>query len=182
MPVWALRDKAGSVGLPIHHLAARVRTEGRECGVDEAGELQLKGPVVFAGYWRNAEATKAAFTEDGWFRTGDVLSVDADGFFTVRGRLKEMFISGGENVYPAEVEAALLVHPAVRQVAVVGVADERWGEVGRAFIEAAPGEVAESESLRAFLNGRLARYKIPRSFVVGPLPRTASGKIDKKAL
>ena len=182
MPVRALRDKAGSVGLPIHHVAARVWTEGRECGVDEPGELQLKGPVVFSGYWRDPAATADAFTEDGWFRTGDVLSADADGFFTVRGRLKEMFISGGENVYPAEVEAALLVHPAVGQVAVVGVVDERWGEVGCAFVEPAPGEVAESETLRRFLDGRLARYKIPRSFVVGPLPRTASGKIDKKVL
>ena len=183
MPVWALREKVGSVGLPIHHVAARVmRADGVEARVDEPGELQLRGPVVFSGYWRNPEATAAVLTSDGWFRTGDVLSVDADGFYTVRGRLKEMFISGGENVYPAEVEAALFDYPGVSQVAVVGVPDERWGEVGRAFVEPAEGVDIADEALRSFLDGRLARYKIPRSFVLGPLPRTASGKVDKARL
>ncbi len=182
MPLWALRDKLGSVGLPIHHLAARVMTSTGPATVDEPGELQLKGPVVFSGYFDNPTATAASFTEDGWFRTGDILSVDEDGFFTVRGRLKEMFISGGENVYPAEVEAAIFDFPGVAQVAVVGVPDERWGEVGRAFVEPSEGARVQPEELRSFLGDRLARYKIPRSFSVGPLPRTASGKVDKRRL
>jgi fatty-acyl-CoA synthase len=183
-----VREKLGTVGMPIHHVAARlVRPDGTDCGPGEPGELLLSGPVVCGGYWRDPDAT-ARSIQDGWFRTGDVLSVDEDGFFTVRGRLKEMFISGGENVYPAEIEAALLAHPDVAVAAVVGVPDDKWGEVGRAFLEAVPGSpLAAGQSggadLAAWLRQRLARYKIPKHFdVVAALPRTGSGTIDKPAL
>ncbi len=182
-PPARVRDKLGTVGLPIHHVEARVvRPDGTICDVDEPGELLLRGPLVCSGYWQDADATASAI-EDGWFHTGDVLSVDADGYFTVRGRLKEMFISGGENVYPAEVEAALLTHPDVAVAAVVGVPDDRWGEVGMAFVEAAAGHELRGVDLAAWLRGRLARFKIPKHFdLSGDLPRTGSGKVDKPAL
>ena len=175
---------AGScVGQPIHHIAAKiVRADGSEAAPGEPGELWLKGPVVCAGYWQRPEATAESIV-DGWFRTGDVLSRDGDGYFHVRGRMKEMFISGGENVYPAEVEAALLEHPDVAVAAVVGVPDARWGEVGRAFVEPVAGGALDAPALRAFLQTRLARFKIPRHYAIEPvLPRTASGKPDKPRL
>ena len=171
------------VGRPIHSLDAKVvRADGATCAPGEPGELLLRGPAVCAGYWGRPEATTASII-DGWFHTGDILSADADGFFYVRGRLKEMFISGGENVYPAEVESALQACPGVALAAVVGVPDERWGEVGRAFVETAPGAQLDSASLRGFLDGRLARYKVPKHFTLTQaLPRTGSGKLDKAAL
>jgi fatty-acyl-CoA synthase len=171
------------VGRPIHHLDAKVvRADGSACSPGEPGELLLRGPAVCAGYWGRPDATAASII-DGWFHTGDILSVDQDGFFYVRGRLKEMFISGGENVYPAEVESALQACPGVALAAVVGVPDERWGEVGRAFVETAPGAALDPASLRGFLDGRLARYKVPKHFTLTPaLPRTGSGKLDKAAL
>ena len=171
------------VGRPIHHLDAKVvRADGTRCEPGEPGELWLRGPAVCAGYWGRADATAAAI-QDGWFRTGDILSADADGFFYVRGRLKEMYISGGENVYPAEVESALQGCPGVALAAVVGVPDERWGEVGRAFIEAAPGVHLDAAGIRALLEGRIARYKVPKHFTLtDALPRTGSGKLDKAAL
>jgi fatty-acyl-CoA synthase len=182
MPHRSIREKLGSVGLPIHHVAMRItRPDGTEAAADEPGELWMRGPAVFGGYFRDPAATAAAF--DGpWFRTGDVLSRDADGFFHVRGRLKEMYKSGGENVYPAEVEAILQEHPAVAHAAVIGVLDPKWGEVGVAFVEARPGAAVEADAVRGFLDGRLARFKHPKRIVIGELPRTASGKIDKVAL
>lgn len=184
MPPARVREKLGTVGLPIHHVAAKVvRPDGTEAGVDEPGELCLRGPIVFGGYFRDPAATAKAIDGEGWFHTGDVLSVDADGFHTVRGRLKEMYKSGGENVYPAEVEAAIQQHPAVALAAVIGVPDERWGEVGHAFVELRPGHALRPEELLGWLQGRLARFKQPKRVVVAAeLPRTASGKIDKVAL
>lgn len=175
--------KLGSVGLPIHHIEAKlVRADGSTCGVDEPGELWLRGPLVCGGYWNNPKATAESITE-GWFHTGDVLSCDAEGFYYVRGRIKEMYISGGENVYPAEVEAVILMCPGVGQAAVVGVPDPRWGESGVAFVEPSPGATLDPSGIRAFLDGKLARYKLPREIrVVEALPRTGSGKIDKPAL
>lgn len=183
MPPHAVERKLGSVGLPIHHVAARlVREDGSECGPDEPGELWLAGPAVCAGYWQDPEATARAMG-DGWFRTGDLLSRDAEGYFWVRGRKKEMYISGGENVYPAEVEAAIAGCPGVRDVAVIGVPDPRWGEVGSAWVQVAPDAGLTAESILRHLDGRLARFKIPkRVHLVESLPRTASGKIDKPAL
>ena len=184
MPHDKVREKLSTVGLPIHHIEAKVvRPDGSTCAPDEPGELMLRGPVVCGGYFRNAEATAKSIDADGWFHTGDVLSCDADGFFTVRGRLKEMFISGGENVYPAEIEAVIYEHPGVANVAVVGVPNERWGEVGHAFVEPRPGSAVEADDIKGFLNGKLARFKQPKHVTVMPaLPRTASGKIDKVTL
>ncbi|MBI4577251.1 MAG: long-chain fatty acid--CoA ligase [Planctomycetes bacterium] len=175
----ALR-RAGTVGHPVMHCRARVVDEaGRDVAPGEVGELWLAGPHVCAGYWRDPEATAAA-SRDGWWATGDLFRVDGEGYYQVVGRRKEMFISGGENVYPAEVEQAILQHPQVRECAVVGVPDPLWGEVGRAYV--APREAA-TEGLLSFLGQRMARYKVPRSVVGLPeLPRNATGKVDRRAL
>jgi fatty-acyl-CoA synthase len=142
-------------------------------------ELQVRGPNVFPGYWRNDRATAEAFTEDGWLRTGDVAERDGEGFYRIRGRLKDMYISGGENVYPAEIEAVLHEHPQVADAAVVGVADERWGEVGVAFVVA---DAAEEELLE-WCRARLARFKVPKSFrYVDEIPRNGMGKVQKQDL
>jgi fatty-acyl-CoA synthase len=183
LPPARIVEKQGSVGLPIHHVAARiVRPDGSECDVDEPGELLLGGPAVCGGYWDDPAAT-AKSIRDGWFATGDMLSRDADGFFHVRGRIKEMYKSGGENVYPPEVEAVIAELPGVALVAVIGVPDARWGEVGRAFVEPQPGVQLDAEAVRGFCDGRLARFKLPKSVhILEMLPRTASGKIDRVAL
>ncbi len=175
--------KSGTVGLPIPHVAARiVRPDGSECGVDEPGELIFAGPAVCGGYWGDPEAT-ARSLHDGWFHTGDVLARDADGYFRVCGRIKDMYKSGGENVYPPEVEAVIAACPGVAQVAVLGVPDERWGEVGLAFVEPAHGVTVHADTVRGYLEGRLARFKMPKQVrVLAQLPRTASGKIDRPAL
>ncbi|HMV66063.1 MAG TPA: long-chain fatty acid--CoA ligase [Myxococcota bacterium] len=182
-PPDAVLRKKGSVGLPIHHIEARlVRPDGVVCGPGEAGELVLRGPVVCGGYWEDPVATAKSIV-DGWFHTGDLLETDEDGYFYVRGRIKEMFISGGENVYPAEVEAAIQDCPGVALAAVVGVPHALWGEVGHAFLQAQPGADVDADAVRAFLDGRLARYKIPKVYTLLPeLPRTGSGKIDKQLL
>ena len=185
MPAQSVREQLGSVGKLIHLLEGRlVKGDGSEADVGEPGELWLRGSVVFGGYWRNPEATAKALDEQGWFHTGDVLARDAQGFYRVAGRLKEMFISGGENVYPAEVEASIFEAIAgISQCAVIGVPDPRWGEVGRAFVEPEPGVQLDSELIREALEGRLARFKRPKLIEVRTrLPRTASGKIDKTAL
>ena len=175
--------KRGSIGRPNFFLDVRVvREDGSDCDDEEVGELWLRGETVTPGYWRNPEATKAAIT-NGWFHTGDLVRRDAEGFFFVVDRKKNMFISGGENVYPAEVERVLGTHPAVRDVAVIGVSDEKWGEVGHAFVEVHEGHTFDLESLRAFCDGKLARYKIPRQVsVLASIPRNAAGKVDAGAL
>jgi len=175
--------KLGAVGKPIHHVAMRLVTaDGRDADVDEPGELWLSGPTVFLGYLDQPDATASAI-EGGWFKTGDVLSCDAEGFYTVCGRIKEMFISGGENVYPAEVEGAIYALSGVAQVAVIGVPDERWGEVGHAFVEPRPGVTLSADALAEALRQRLAKYKVPKHWTIDPaLPRTGAGKIDKQAL
>jgi fatty-acyl-CoA synthase len=163
--------KLGSAGKPYPHVEVRLSGEG---------ELEVRGPNVFAGYWRNTDATAAAF-DDGWLRTGDIAERDGEGFYWIKGRLKDMYISGGENVYPAEVEAVLHEHPAVADAAVVGVPDERWGEIGVAFVVAAP-TVTEAE-LVEFLRGRLARFKVPKAVrFVDALPRSAMNKVLKDEL
>lgn len=175
--------KRGSIGFANFFVDARiVGPEGRECGVDEVGELWLRGETVTPGYWRNEAATREAITE-GWFHTGDLVRHDDEGFYFVVDRKKNMFISGGENVYPAEVERCVVAHPDVREVAVLGVPDDRWGEVGHAFCALEEGSTLDIEGLRAFCDGKLARYKIPRHLtVVAEIPRNAAGKIDVAAL
>ncbi|WP_037603421.1 acyl-CoA synthetase [Streptacidiphilus rugosus] len=176
-------SKAGSAGVPHFFTDVRVqRPDGHAADVGEVGEILVRGPNVGPGYWGLPEESAAAFT-DGWFRSGDAARVDADGYVTVADRIKDMYISGGENVYPAEVENALLALPGVAECAVVGVPDEKWGEVGRAHVVPEPGADLDPERLLADLAGSLARYKLPRTVVVtAALPRTASGKIIKHRL
>jgi fatty-acyl-CoA synthase len=163
-----------TIGRPTPLAELRLRDEKGE-PTDE-GELSVRGPLVFSGYWKNPDATRDALV-DGWVATGDLLRRDAEGYYYFVGRRKLMFKSGGENVYPTEVEAALETHPAVLEAAVVGIPDSRWGEVGCAFVRrAAPMEEAE---LVSFLRGRLAHFKVPRRFVWrDEIPRTPAGKKD----
>jgi fatty-acyl-CoA synthase len=160
-----------------------VRPDLTETMPGERGEVLIQGPNVTPGYWEDPEATAAAFSEGGWFHSGDIATRDEDGYVTIVDRVKDMYISGGENVYPAEVEAALFEHPAVAGCAVVGVPHEKWGQAGRAFVTLRPDMHASAEELRSFLGGRLANYKIPARFdEVDALPRTGSGKIQKQKL
>jgi fatty-acyl-CoA synthase len=177
-------DRVGSVGKPQLLCSARiVDAAGRDVAQGEVGDLLFSGPGITPGYWRNEEATRAAFTPDGWLRSGDLARQDEAGFFYIAGRRKEMFISGGENVYPAEVENVLCAHPAVIDVAVLGRPDPRWGEVGQAFVQLAPQARPCEDDLRAFCRQRLAPYKVPVSFAfVADFPRTSAGKIQKHLL
>lgn len=177
-------SKAGSIGRPNYFVDAKLMDEdSREVPVGGVGELWLKGPAMFSGYHADAEATRNAIDADGWFHTGDLASRDADGFFTIAGRKKDMFISGGENVFPLELEQALYEHPAVAACAVVGVPDPKWGEVGRAFVVLRPGGAATSEELLEHLRGRVARFKVPRRVeLVSSLPLSPAGKILKGEL
>jgi fatty-acyl-CoA synthase len=176
--------KRGSIGKPLMMTEARlVGADGRDVADDEVGELWLRGPHVSLGYWNNPAATAAALDAEGWFHTGDLARRDAEGFFYIAGRLTDMFISGGVNVYPAEIEAELLQHPEVADAAVVGVPHPTWGEVGVAFVVPRPGAAPAADALSVFLAPRLARYKLPRDFVfVDHLPRTAYGKLQKPVL
>jgi fatty-acyl-CoA synthase len=150
---------------------------------NEVGELWLRGPHVCKGYWKNPEATAAALDADGWFHTGDLARRDEEGFFYIAGRQKDMLISGGVNVYPAEIEAELLLHPAVADAAVVAIPDPTWGEVGGGCIVLRAGEQATGEELAAFLAGTLAKYKVPKRWLfLDALPRTAYGKVIKGEL
>jgi fatty-acyl-CoA synthase len=179
----ALR-RPGSVGWPVPMLEMRLmREDGAEAGAGEPGELLLRGPQVFAGYLRNPEKTAEAFTADGWLRTGDLAVRDGDGAYRICGRRKEMFISGGENVFPGEVEAALADCPGVAEVVVVGIRDEKWGEVGHAFIVPRAETRIQPDEVIAHARRRLAGYKVPKSVVFLPeIPRLGSGKPDRRAL
>ena len=170
--------RPGSVGLPLPGCEVRLDgTGGRE------GEILLRGPNVFAGYWRNEQATRDAFTADGWFRSGDLGALDPDGYLRILGRAKELIISGGFNVYPREVEDVLLTHPGVAEAAVVGTPSAEWGEVVTAFVVAAPGAAIEEEALVAYCAGELAPFKRPRLWrFVDDLPRNAMGKVVKHEL
>lgn len=181
LPPERVQEKPGSVGFPIFHIDMKIiDRDGGLCADNEEGELLIRGPHIIAGYWKNPQATADTIRE-GWLHTGDVAKRDEDGCYYILGRSKEMFISGGENVYPAEIESVLLAHPLVMEAAVVGIPHATWGEVGRAFVVVADGY--NEEDLTAFLSERLARYKLPRSIVVlDALPLTAIGKIDKKLL
>lgn len=176
--------KVGSAGTPCFFTDLRiVAADGSDAAPGEKGEALLQGPNVTSGYWRLPEATASAFVNGDWLRSGDAALFDQDGYVFIVDRIKDMFISGGENVYPAEVENILYQHPAISECAVIGIADERWGEVGRAILVMREGCTATDEELRAFMSGRLAAYKIPKSFVrIDTLPRTASGKLLKRRL
>lgn len=175
---------AGLVGLPVLTARCRIRdTEGNDVAVGQVGELQVGGPVLTTGYWRNQKDTGAAFTDDGWLRTGDAAAMRDDGQVILVDRWKDMYISGGENVYPAEVENVLNAHPDVAQVAVVGTPDPRWGEVGLAYVMRAGEAVCAADQLIEWCAGRLARFKVPAQIVfVDDLPRNATGKTLKGEL
>jgi len=178
-----LGSKAGSCGLPFMTIEAKiVGDDGNGVPTCQVGELWLRGPSIASGYWNQPETTARAF-RDGWFSTGDAAMVDENGFYYIVDRKKDMYISGGENVYPAEVEAALAELAQVGECAVVGVPDERWGEVGRAYVIVVPGETITAGELIAHCMRRLAKFKVPRSAVITDnLPRTASGKVQKNLL
>lgn len=176
--------KAGSVGIPLLSVEARVVGDnGVDCAPNIPGELWLRGPNITPGYWNRPEETAKSFTPDGWLRTGDILRRDDEGFYYVVDRKKDMFISGGENVYPAEVEAALLSLPEVVEAAVAGVPDHRWGEVGCAWLVLRDGATFDPSALDRQSSELLARYKVPRHWrALDSLPRNAAGKLQKPQL
>ncbi len=175
--------KAGSIGKENFYYRAKLVDEnGNEVGPNELGELLLSGPTVTPGYWRNEEATEATI-RDGWFHTGDIMRRDEEGFLFVMDRIKNMYISGAENVYPAEVEYLLRSHPAVDSVAIIGVPDEKWGESGMAFIVKRAGHELSEKDVLTFCEGKLAKYKIPKHIVfLTELPKNDAGKIDRLQL
>jgi fatty-acyl-CoA synthase len=174
--------KLGSAGTPCFFADVRVVAGDRDTEVGERGEVLVSGPNVSPGYWRDEASTGAAFDGD-WLHTGDVATRDEEGYLRIVDRLKDMYISGGENVYPAEVEQALHDHPDIAECAVIGVPDEAWGEVGRAFVVVRAGAGLDEDAVLAHLDGRLARYKLPKSVVFLPeLPHNASGKLLKSRL
>ena len=183
LPDAQVQRKVGSVGYPLLHVEARrVDEAGRVLTAPgEVGELHLRGPHVTPGYHGQPEATAAALDPDGWLRTGDLCLADEDGCYRIVGRKKEMFISGGENVYPAEVESVLHGHPDVVEAAVVGVPDPQWGEVGRAYLVS--GRPLERGELSTWLRARLAGFQCPKTMVfLDELPKTGAGKVDKRRL
>lgn len=184
LPAEDARRKAGSIGRPNYFIDARVMDESNHfLGGGAVGELVLKGPSRFSGYFADPEESAKSLDEDGWFHTGDLVYQDEDGYFFVTDRKKDMYISGGENVYPAEVESVLYLHPAVFQCAVVGVPDPRWGEVGTACVTLKPGVSASEDEIVGFLRGRLAAYKVPKTVqILDALPLSGMGKILKREL
>ncbi|MER6122454.1 o-succinylbenzoate--CoA ligase [Streptomyces sp. NPDC001795] len=173
-------SKAGSAGVPHFFSDVRVvRPDLTPVDIGETGEVVVSGPHVMPGYWGLPEETAAVFA-DGWFRSGDAARIDEDGYVHIVDRIKDMIISGGENIYPAEVEDQLLAHPDIVEVAVIGVPDDKWGEVPRAVVVPREGATLDPDEVIASLAGRLAKYKIPKSVVIADeLPRTASGKLLK---
>jgi fatty-acyl-CoA synthase len=176
--------KAGSAGLPYFHTELRIaNAEGAALPAGEIGEVQVRAPHVFAGYWRNVEASRAAFAGD-WLKTGDLGRRDAEGYLYLVDRMKDLIITGGENVYPAELEAVLREHPSVADVAVIGAPDREWGEVPCAVVVPNANAAPTLDALRAFCDGRIARFKQQRRLALrtAPLPRNASGKVLKHEL
>jgi fatty-acyl-CoA synthase len=175
--------KIGSIGFANFYCQARVIDDsGKILGPNQIGELQLKGPMCMQGYWNNSAATTETIV-DGWLKTGDLVKHDEEGFYFVIGRKKEMIKSGGENIYPAEIERILRQFPQVREAAVVGRKDEKWGEVGRAFIATENNQDFCLEDLQQFCVKHLAKYKVPKEFIlISELPKSDSGKILKRKL
>jgi len=175
--------KAGSVGFPSFHSEARIVDEkGRDVERGQVGELILRGGHICSGYWQNMEATEAALSGP-WFYTGDLARQDAEGYYYIVGRAKDMIISGGENIYPAEVEAVLHDHPAVASAALIGLPDPKWGEMPVAVLVAKQNRALTPDEIVEFCSGKLARYKIPKRVVfVEEFPLLASGKVFKRAL
>jgi fatty-acyl-CoA synthase len=175
--------KAGSVGKPVLHTEVRILDRaGNDLGPHQVGELCIRGGNVISGYWNRPEDTAETIV-DGWLHSGDAAMQDEEGFYYIVDRWKDMYISGGENVYPAEVESVIYGHPAVAEAAVIGVPHAKWQEVGRAIIVVKQGQTLTEEEVLGFCSGKLARYKIPKSVAfVDSLPRTAAGKVLKRTL
>ncbi|MFW9962809.1 MAG: long-chain fatty acid--CoA ligase [Candidatus Sifarchaeia archaeon] len=184
LPEDDVKRKPSSVGFPVFHCDTKiVDDDNKELPTGEVGELLLRGPHIFSCYWDEPEETKNTIEPDGWVHTGDLGMKDDEGFYFITGRKKDMFISGGENVYPAEIEELLFKHPSVLEAAVVGVEDEKWGEVGKAFIVLKQDKSLDKDEVLKYLDGKLARYKIPKHYEFrGELPKSAAGKILKREL
>ena len=181
-PADAIR-KLGSTGKVLMHTEARIVDDtGADCAAGEIGELWVAGPNITPGYWNRPDATAAAF--DGrWLKTGDAARTDDEGFFYIVDRWKDMYISGGENVYPAEVENVLYQLPQVAEAAVIGVPSDKWGEVGLAVLVLKPGQVLDKDQVLGHCSGRLARFKQPHDIAfIAALPRNATGKVLKREL
>lgn len=185
LPETRIKDKPTSVGLPVFHCDMKIiDTQTNErVKRGNVGELLLKGPHIFSGYWDEPEETKKTIESDGWVHTGDLVMQDEEEYFYIVGRRKEMYISGGENIYPVEIEELLFKHPAIDLAAVIGVPNEKWGEVGKAFITLKQGKTVTGEAIREYLIERLAKYKVPKYFEIrDSLPTSATGKILKREL
>ncbi len=176
--------KGGSVGKPQISVEVRiVDRAGNDVAPGEMGELLVRGSGVTPGYWQLPDITRETIEPDGWLHSGDVARCDEDGYYYIVDRWKDMYISGGENVYPAEVENVLYAHPAVAEAAVIGIPDEKWGEIGKAIIVVKPGTEVSEREIIDFCAARLARYKLPRSVAfIDQLPRNAAGKVLKRVL
>jgi malonyl-CoA/methylmalonyl-CoA synthetase len=176
--------RGGTVGFPLPGVKLRVQgDDGKNLPVGEIGNIQVKGPNVFQAYWRMPEKTKEEFTPDGYFKTGDVGKFDERGYVTIAGRSKDLIISGGYNVYPAEIEGYINEMTGVAESALVGVPHPDFGEVGVAVVIAKPGATVQPEAILAELKAKLANFKIPkRCFVVAELPRNTMGKVQKNLL
>jgi len=176
--------RGGTVGFPLPGVELRVRgDDGQELAAGEIGNIQVRGPNVFKGYWKMPEKTREEFTDDGWFKTGDVGKIDERGYVTIVGRSKDLIISGGYNVYPAEIEAYINEMPGVAESALVGVPHPDFGEVGIAVVIPKPGASIDGDQVIAQLKSQLANFKIPkRCFIVDQLPRNTMGKVQKNIL
>jgi fatty-acyl-CoA synthase len=183
LPTEYMKTKVGSVGRPLFHVDVKlVNEQGEEMGADQVGHLLIRGPHVFGGYWNQSEATAETIV-DGWLRTGDLARRDKAGDYYIVGRLKDMIKSGGENIYPAEVEDMMHSHPLVAEAALIPVPHPTWGEVGRAIVVCKPGSTLSADDLSEWLREQMARYKVPKSFVfVDGLPKTGANKVDKEQL
>ncbi|MGW6276847.1 AMP-binding protein [Kribbella sp. NPDC055071] len=176
-------DRAETIGRPLPGAEVKIVRDGQPAATNEVGELWTRGYHVMAGYFDDPDQTAAAIDADGWLRTGDLASMDDRGYYRIEGRLKELIIRGGENIYPREIEQLLITHPSIADVAVVGVPDPHWGEQVAAFVRPTPGSTPSPDDLQAFLHGHLARHKIPKLWrLVDEFPTTPSGKIQKFAL
>lgn len=176
-------SKLGSAGKPLFPAQLRIEKDGQEQTANEAGEIVVKGPVVTKGYWKNEEATEKSIV-NGWLYTGDIGYLDGDGFLYVLDRRNDLIISGGENIYPAEIEAVILSHQVIEEAGVVGKSDEKWGQVPVAFVKTWDGETVTKEEILSLCKERLAKYKVPVDviFVEEGLPRNASNKLMRKEL
>ena len=183
LPKEMAMEKIGSVGRPLFHIDVKLMDDhNREVGINQVGHLYVRGPHVFGGYWNQPEATQEVFKE-GWLYTGDLAKVDEDGCYYIVGRSKDMIKSGGENIYPAEVEDVLHGHEHIAEAAIIPVPDEKWGEVGRAIVMLKPNTTLTESELIEWLRYRMAHFKVPKSVVfVNALPKTGADKVDKIAL